>query len=200
MLTCDNIACSRWGKMLFKGLGFTLLPGSLLVPVTPDARTKTLLLEVMAGVKNPKSGAVWFEDYPIRGNAGYARYRIYLPRHTTLPDKLSTFDAAAQLSGDEDRRLINAALHYFELDAFADTPIGELPPALKPRVHLTPLLTHPCPLWIIDKPNTPLDDATLSLLYALVAGRCNQEGIVVMGWDNTDFIAPLIAIDLKDFR
>ena len=68
------------------------------------------------------------------------------------------------------------------------------------RFQLACLLVAPRPFWFIDTSLIPPDDAGRGLLYALVANRCNQNGIVAIATDEPDFISPMQVLDMGDFQ
>jgi ABC-type transport system involved in cytochrome c biogenesis ATPase subunit len=200
MLTCDDISCTNWGKTLFKRLGFSLLPGSLLAVTGGSPKAKTALVDVIAGLKEPKRGEVTFDGSNVWRNIDYFANTLHIGAGA-MPDPSETVENTLMrfTATYETQNLVNAALSYFGLSDYSGCPCAILPAALLPRVALARLLAVPCGVWLFDIPLDSLDDEGRAMLFALISGSCNRGGIVIVAADKADFISPIQALDLDDF-
>jgi heme exporter protein A len=200
MLVADSLTHTRWGKTLFKNLGFCLLQGSLAVLLGKSQPAKTSLLEMLAGNKKPKHGQIRFEGQPVLGHGEYQSLVAHIGRDNGLKPRMGVKENILRFippSGAEN--LANAAMRYFKLTAYAERPAALLPLHMQRRVALARLLAVPCPLWLLHHAPDSLDAEGNELLYMLISNRCNQDGIVVMAAETADFVSPCLPLDLGDF-
>jgi heme exporter protein A len=195
MLTCDNIAY----KTRFSGLGFSLTPGALLAVYGADA---TGLIMLLANKLQPSQGIITFEEQPIKRNREYANLSLHI--HTDIRFRLWEGVEKAVLrlarSGGGAPELVEAALRYWGLTEHRNAQCSTLPLALQKRIMLTQLLTLPRPIWLLDHPELGLDTEGLGMLDALMANRCNQDGIVIIATGREGFMTPLPCIRMDDFK
>ena len=212
MLTCCNVTFSATHDARFQGVGISLLPGSLLGVY--GAQGKTAFLNLMAGYAKPTAGEVTFEGKPVLRNwpkpfSQWARNKEYTSlclyisqpaRHPDVKQHWTVEQTVIHNSGiHAEPLLLTAALRYFGLDAVRETPCSGLSQTLAARVKLACLLTLPRAIWILDEPDTGLDDEGCALLYRLISDRCNQDGIVIMASEIRGTIAPCASLELEDF-
>lgn len=194
MLTCDTLGY----KDRFSGLGFSLTAGSLLAIYGKDA---TGLIMLLAGKLRPTAGSITFEDIPITRSREYKELSLYVPTAFSFRFWDTVEKTVARLA--RKRRgaaeLTEAALRYFGLTEVRHAKCSTLPPALQKRVILTQLLTLPRPIWLLDHPEQYLDAEGIGMLDALIANRCNQDGIVVITTEREEFMTPLPALRMEDF-
>ncbi len=195
MLTCDNISYTS----RFHGLGFSLTPGALLAIFGADA-TGVILL--MAGKLKPTSGVIIFEEQPIARNRDYRELSLYIPLQYSFRPWETVEKAIKRLTkaGKGATELVEAALRYFALTEKRHERAKNLPKHLQKRIILSQLLTLPRPIWLLDHPEHELDTEGLGMLDALIANRCNQDGIVVVATTREGFMTPLPSLYLSDFK
>lgn len=201
MLTCDNLTCTSWGLPLFKGLGFSLLRGSLLAITGGSARAKTTLLDVMAARVLPKRGEVTYDGKPAWHNVDYFACTHYIEK-TEAPDKAASVEDYVNRFAAlyETENLVPAALRFFGLSGHAQTRCGAMPAHLIKRVVLARLLSAPCSVWMLDRPVDGLDEEGAGMLYSLISARCTRGGIVALTADDANFIEPIQELKLDDFN
>lgn len=194
MLTCDNLSY----KHRFAGLGFSLVPGALLAIYGSDA---TGLILLLAGQLRPSAGRILFEDAPITHNKEYRTLSLYIPSTFAFGRWETVQKAVRRLTraGGGAPELTEAALRYFGLTDVREQKCRALPVALQRRIVLTQLLTLPRPIWLLDYPEQGLDQEGLGMLDALIANRCNQDGIVVLSTVREGFMTPLPSLFMQDF-
>jgi len=195
MLTCENVSY----KDRFSDLGFSLIPGALLAI---QGRSNTGVILLLNGRLLPTSGIITFEDKPIAHNREYRDLSIYINTETKFWPWERVNRAVKRLAhaGGGAPELAEAALRYWGLNEYRDSPCSTLPVHLQKRVILTQLLTHPRPIWLLDHPEAGLDAEGLNLLDTVIANRCNQDGIVVIATERQGFMNYLPAIDMSDFQ
>jgi ABC-type transport system involved in cytochrome c biogenesis ATPase subunit len=58
------------------------------------------------------------------------------------------------------------------------------------RVRLARLLVQPHTLWLLDRPILYLDETGRNMAETLIAGRCQQNGIVIFSHDGETRLNP----------
>lgn len=180
MLICDKVSCVRGGKPVFGQLGFCLQPGSLLLLKGPNGSGKTSLLRMLAGLLPADAGEILWNGAPIQGNVEFKADLMMIGHKSavkldyTVQENLAFW---AKIYGTE--LLLPAALRFFDLDPFKDTPAGYLSAGWQRRVALARLIVAPCRLWLLDEPTNFLDDEAVILVAKLIETRVQQGGIVV---------------------
>ncbi len=188
----ENLGCSIGPRSLFDGLGVTLSPGCLLVVKGENGSGKTTFLQAVAGIRKPASGCFAYPEgvtQPL-----YISHRQGVNPDFTVREMMEFW---AGLLGDD--KLIAPALHYFDLEPYADFRCGDLSMGWRQRVSLSRLLYIPSSLWVLDEPTSHLDDAGISLFNSLVISRIEQGGIVVMSTHAQIFNDDIKVLYINDF-
>jgi heme exporter protein A len=181
MLSCENLTCMRGDAVLFRDLGFCLPLGSLLLLKGPNGVGKTSLLRVLCGLLTPRYGHIAWDGNSITHNDDFKRdlmvvgHKSAVKLESTVEENIRFW---ARLFGTE--TLIPAALKYYDLTPFKDSPAAELSAGWQRRVALARLVVAPCRLWLLDEPTNFLDDNGVLLTASLIESRVTQGGIVVV--------------------
>lgn len=193
MLTCEQISIKGCGR----AIGFSLVPGALLAIFGSNADE---LIAVLAGRLKPDAGRVLFDDKPIQRNRDFHSLALYLAGVSFRPwENVERAVKRLAKAGGGAPELAEAAIRYFGLTNHRAKKCRSLPASLQKRVMLTQLLTHPRPIWLLDHPESDLDAEGLQMLDAVMANRCNQDGIVVIATERRGFMTPLPSLELSDF-
>ena len=75
---------------------------------------------------------------------------------------------------------IPGALERFGLSRQRNLPVARLSQGQRKRLHLARLSRSTRPLWLLDEPQSSLDDAGQALLDALIAAHADGGGIVIV--------------------
>ncbi len=201
MLTIQNIERQSGGVYLFSEFGITLLPGSLLRVEGANGSGKTWLLEMIAGKVPVETDCILFAEEETRGDSEFFNDVIFLPqRHDgSLKLKLTVRKQVERLAQKGSTELIDAALNYFGLNALANEKIGALTYGQQQRVYITPLITNPSLIWLLDRPMMGLDSTARKALDTLIAGRCQQNGIVIYTHEGESLLNPHGAIHTDEY-
>jgi heme exporter protein A len=197
MLTCFNLTFPCDPQTQCFGLGFSLLPGSLLIVSGPG---KSQLLDIMAAGTKPHRGSVIFDGKLATRSKDYRASIHHIgPANSLNPDMTLAQNLIHAAKQNGEVELVDAAMRYFQLERWADVPFGTLRPESQRRAVLSRLLSMPRPIWLLEEPGHSLEEESKALLYALIANRCNQDGIVVMTTNNPGCITPAMQIDTADY-
>ena len=178
-LILQELAVARDGATLIPPFTYTLNAGDLLVVEGANGSGKSSLLKVLAGLLPAQSGAILLNDQPLHAHT--SSHILYMGHGRGLELALSVLDNVAFWAHAYGQaELIEAALHYFDLEDIADLPLYTLSAGWQQRVALTRLITQPGLLWLLDEPMTHLDTEGISLLQSLLQSRLEQGGIAVI--------------------
>ncbi len=182
MLEAVDLECRRGGRILFRGLSFSLKAGDLLRVAGANGSGKTSLLRILCGLLTPDSGEVRWKGVPIQGlREEYSRQLVYLGHAAAVKDDLTAAEnlsIASRLSGlSPSGSDIHAALTLFGVP---DAIVRRLSQGQKRRVALARVcLAHGAPVWLLDEPFTALDAAGIDLLKGLIQAHVVRGKVVV---------------------
>jgi len=201
MLTCEQLACSRGERPVFRELGFCLQEGSLLLLKGPNGSGKTSLIKLLSGILPADSGEILWNDTPIRDNNDFKRDLMVIGHKSAVKLDATVRENIAFWAALFDTDiLIPAAIRFFDLDRFEDTPVCQLSAGWQRRVALARLIVAPCKLWLLDEPTNFLDDEAVMLVASLIESRVKQGGIVVVASHIMNSAIAAHTLWLGDFR
>ena len=180
MLIAQNLSCLRGDRIIFNQLGFCLQEGALLLLKGANGTGKTSLIKILAGLLPVLEGQILWNDTPISDSPDFKRDLMYIGHKSavkleaTVEENLSFW---AKLYGTE--MLMPAALKFYDLTKFKDTPTAQLSAGWQRRVALARLIVAPCKLWLLDEPTNFLDEEAVILTANLIETRVKQGGIVI---------------------
>lgn len=186
-LQVSDLALSRGGRTLLRGLSIQLKPGEALVLTGPNGTGKTTLLRAIAGLVRPDEGSITAPPLAYLGHGDA------LKSSETVIDAISF---AARLhghvwgEGQSDGRM--DALNAMGLSKRVLHNCGQLSAGQKRRLALARMtLEHKARLWLMDEPAAPLDADGRALLAGLVADFREGGGMAIaathadLGWPDT---------------
>ncbi len=205
-LCLDQLVIGREQAPLTAPISLAVHSGEMLLVQGSNGSGKSTLLKMIAGLLPPVTSAhaasghlddagaplptgegasklapanphpIRFDDsWPITPPPLYLGHKRGLVTELTVLDNVAFW---AKLSRCEE--LIEAALHYFDLEDIVGVTLERLSAGWQQRVALTRLITHPSPLWLLDEPTSNLDQEGTALLQSLIQTRLEQHGIVVI--------------------
>lgn len=167
LLRLENVACRRGGRLLFRNIALTVLPGQALTVTGPNGAGKSSLIRLMAGLLEPIAGKV-----ECGGAIAIADEHLALDERLPLRRAL---DYWARLDG----RPVDGGLAAMGIAALADVPVRMLSAGQRKRASLARVITGTAPLWLLDEPLNALDDQGRALLDQAIADHRGRGGAVV---------------------
>lgn len=190
MLACENLSVQRADRIIFRHLGFSLMPGSILLLKGHNGSGKTTLIKTLAGLITPHTGQVERE-----GILHYIGHKTGIKPRLTVRENLVFF---AELY--KTPMLLMAGISYFHLDPILDKPCYTLSAGWQKRVALARLVICYSDLWLLDEPEVHLDSEGKEMLWNLVHTRISQGGIAIIA-SHADLPVPSSCIlQMEDFR
>lgn len=169
-LECTGLACIRGGRMLFRGVSFTLNAGGALHVTGPNGLGKSSLIRVLAGLLPAYAGEV-----TATGRMALADERVALDQGQPLARALAHW---TRLDGSADAD-IAGALAAVDLPHLADVPVRFLSTGQRKRALLARISLSRAGIWLLDEPANGLDAASIARLGTLMERHRAAGGVVL---------------------
>jgi PrtD family type I secretion system ABC transporter len=194
VLTVKNLIAGPPGtnKQILRGVSFAANPGDIVAVIGPSASGKTTLARMIVGIWPPFAGEVRLDGADVSkwDKAELGPYIGYLPQDIELLDG-TVAQNIARFGEIDSEKVVKAAkatgIHEIVLQFpnGYDTPVGEgglfLSGGQKQRIALARAIYGDPVLFVLDEPNSNLDDAgELALLQALVQLKMAKKTIFVI--------------------
>jgi heme exporter protein A len=197
MLTVKSLASRRSRRLVFRGVGFELGEGGLLLVTGRNGSGKSSLLRALAGLLPIFEGEMAWQGEAVRDFASHRARLHYLGHLDALKPELNPEETLAywkSLYGEEPRLIPepdipgSEILGAFGLASSRQTKIRHLSAGQKRRLALARLLIGNAPLWLLDEPGTSLDTLGQALLDKLIGQHRAKGGMaIIASHDEHDF-------------
>jgi len=201
MLSCCNISVTVEGMDLFRGLGFSLFPGSILIVEGKNGIGKSSMLKVLATLQHNFSGEILYNDVNIKHALEEFRHLLcYIGHKTALFEELSVYDNLVLWARLNNREAsILAAIAVFGLRDYLDEKVVALSKGWQKKVALTKTLLTNAKVWLLDEPFTNLDKESAARLKDMITAKSQQNGIIIMTSHQHIDINSAMRVSLEDF-
>jgi len=183
-LKIQNIACTRGYRELFTDLTLILESAQVLRVEGENGSGKTSLLRILAGLAQPESGDIFWNDGRITDpDACYFQNMLYLGHKPGIKFELTPIENLClfkAMFGAKSENGIEEALYQMGLYGFEEIPCANLSAGQKRRVALAQLLMSKAKLWILDEPYTSLDVAAIGFLEDVFKRHVQNGGMLII--------------------
>jgi ABC-2 type transport system ATP-binding protein len=171
----EDVRLTRGRNTALAGVTLPAEPGQITVVVGGDGAGKTSCLQVLAGLAEPDSGAVY---RPARERIGYVPATAGLYPDLTVAENLAfTADVYGIADGEYPRRA-DELLALTGLAGARRRLGGQLSGGMQRKLALAMALLHAPELLILDEPTTGVDPVSRAELWRLIT-RTATEGTAV---------------------
>ena len=164
LLSFDDVALVRGGRLLFRHLSFAICAGEALQIRGPNGSGKSSLIRLAAGLLRADAGRV------DRSPVALADDNVALDRDLPLRRALSFWGG----------RDMDNALDALGLAALIDVPVRLLSSGQLKRATLARVAASGAPLWLLDEPLNGLDAEGADRLASLIATHRERGGAAVV--------------------
>ena len=184
-VTARDLALSRGGRTLVRGLSLSARAGEAWVLTGPNGAGKTTLLRALAGLIRPDAGAVTVA--PGEASIAYLGHAEGLKPGETVRDALTFW---TRLNGGDPVR-VEAVMEQLAVAHLASRPCNTLSAGQKRRTALARIVLSDRPVWLLDEPAAPLDAVSRERLARMAAEHRARGGCVIatthaaLGWPET---------------
>jgi heme exporter protein A len=183
-LQAKKLCCERGYRELFKDLSFTLLPGEIIHIKGENGTGKTSLLRILAGLAQPVSGEITFDDYDTRKyRYGYNAEIAYIGHKPGIKLELTPVEnirSYCNLSRSKSDVEIIHVLEKVGLYGFEEMFCSQLSAGQKRRVALAQAIIDNASLWILDEPFTSLDVVGVKYFEQMIQQHVGKGGMVLL--------------------
>ena len=161
LLEAKGLAKTFGGRLLFKDVSLTLVPGTRIGLLGSNGSGKTTLIRILTGELPPDQGTV----VPADGLrvVVFDQKREELPKNITLKQAMAGNDESVDFRGRNVHISSWVKRFLFRIDQL-DMPVGELSGGEQARILVARMMLRPADLLILDEPTNDLDIATLDVL------------------------------------
>ena len=146
------------------GVSFEVNEGEIVGILGPNGAGKTTLLRMVAGIMNPTSGDVQFDDMNYkRDEIKIKKSLAYLSGNTKIYNSISPYELLRmcaefyEVKKDEIDNRIQEISRILEMDKFLYSRIGNLSTGQTQRVNIARCLIHDPKYYILDEATSGLD-------------------------------------------
>lgn len=180
-LCVKNLACVRNGRIVFKGIDFSLGQGEVLHVHGANGVGKSSLLRAVSGLLEPAEGEVhWLGRLSSADPIAFRRSIGYLGHKLGLKDRLTVAENVKLLMEGGSSLQIDEALERLGVLKQKNHLCETLSAGQKQRVALARLLAKKSTLWLLDEPFTAVDSAGIDILDSLIVEHVKAGGMVLL--------------------
>ena len=197
MLTCSKLNLTLGDNKIFSNLGLTLFPGSIYLLKGSNASGKTSLLKSIIGLRELDSGEILWKNKPC----DLSSFISYLGHENAVKIELSILENLELWANLKNTyQLILPAMAQFKLIDMADLKCKYLSAGIQKRVALARMVVSNAKLWLLDEPETNLDDEGRELLLKLLQVKVSSGGMALIASHNLEYYKKIPIINLSDFK
>ena len=166
------------------GVSFEANEGEIVGILGPNGAGKTTLLRMVAGIMNPTSGDVQFDDMNYkRDEIKIKKSLAYLSGNTKIYNSISPYELLRmcaefyEVKKDEIDNRIQEISRILEMDKFLYSRIGNLSTGQTQRVNIARCLIHDPKYYILDEATSGLDIISSQIILDFIKsekkkGKC----------------------------
>lgn len=175
LISIKNITKKYDIRDVLKSISFDIYSGEIVSLLGINGAGKTTLSNIIATLKKPTSGDIFYNGFSIYKNLEeYRRIIGYCPQTIPIHEKLTIYEALYYsgclygMSKEESNLRTLELIQLFELKNHSTKIISNLSGGLKQRVGIARSLLHNPKLIILDEPTVALDSNIRKQLWELL--------------------------------
>lgn len=178
------------GKTVVDGVSFQIPKGSVISMIGPNGAGKSTVLNILSRLIARDTGLVAFDGKDISKwkDRELAKRLAILTQQNHIQMKLTVrelvtfgrFPYSGNHITDEDNVIIERAITYMELEAFADQFIDELSGGQRQRAYIAMVIAQDTEYILLDEPTNNLDIYHSANMMKIVRRLCDDLGKTVV--------------------
>ena len=177
-------------KTVVNEVSFEVPKGKVLSLIGPNGAGKSTVMGMISRLIAKDAGVIQFEDEDLSKwkSKELAKRLAILTQHNHVQMKLTVRELVAfgrfPYSGNrltlEDHKMIDKAIAYMELEAFADRYIDELSGGQRQRAYIAMVIAQDTEYVLLDEPTNNLDIYHATNLMRIARRLCDELGKTVI--------------------
>ena len=177
-------------KTVVNEVSFEVPKGKVLSLIGPNGAGKSTVMGMISRLIAQDAGVIQFEDEDLSKwkSKELAKRLAILTQHNHVQMKLTVRELVAfgrfPYSGNrltlEDHKMIDKAIAYMELEAFADRYIDELSGGQRQRAYIAMVIAQDTDYVLLDEPTNNLDIYHATNLMRIARRLCDELGKTVI--------------------
>jgi len=184
MLEGRNFSYTRGDDPLFSNLSFCLKEGEMLAVKGTNGSGKSTFLRLIAGLISPRPATLYWDNQALTSrnlrlyqqSLLYVGHKLCLHPEGSVKDQIRLWQGLYGLS----QKVIYDALELWGVGAFHDKKISHLSEGQQKRLSLSRCSWLDRPLWILDEPQSGLDQTGKAILSQVLSQHKETGGYTVL--------------------
>ena len=168
------------------GISLEAHDGEIIGILGPNGAGKTTLLRIIAGILEPTSGSIFFDNLNYHDNETEIKKNIaYLSGNTKIYNTLSCYELLHMCAdiydvekSDAEKRIMEIA-KILNMESFLYNRIGSLSTGQTQRVNIARCLIHNPKYYILDEATSGLDIISSQIILNFIKGE-KQKGKTIL--------------------
>lgn len=192
MITINNISYHYGQSLLLKQVSFTFHENSFYGIIGPNGAGKSTLLQIIAGIRKPQQGEVYFHDNRLQSlSRKWIAQHIAVLQQGGLPPlgftvrevvEMGRFPYQSWLGTEHENhaQLMEEAIYLTGLTHLMDRKLDQLSGGERQRVALAKLIVQQPEVILLDEPTTYLDIGYQQSMMEIVKAWQKQKNVLVI--------------------
>lgn len=174
ILNSEHIAKSFGNNKVLKDISFQLEAGSITGIVGENGSGKSVLMEIIVGLRNADKGSV-----NRKGRIGYCPQKVLLFPHLTVQEHFNYFSVAYGLSSAQSKKRSEELLQHLNYKKYQKEKIINLSGGTQQKLNLSIALLHEPDLLILDEPYNGFDWDTYQRFW-MFTNQLKKQGCAIL--------------------
>lgn len=174
ILNSEHIAKSFGKNKVLKDISFQLEAGSITGIVGENGSGKSVLMEIIVGLRNADKGSV-----NRKGRIGYCPQKVLLFPHLTVQEHFNYFSVAYGLSSAQSKKRSEELLQHLNYKKYQQEKIINLSGGTQQKLNLSIALLHEPDLLILDEPYNGFDWDTYQRFWKFT-NQLKKQGCAIL--------------------
>ena len=174
ILNSEHIAKSFGKNKVLKDISFQLEAGSITGIVGENGSGKSVLMEIIVGLRNADKGSV-----NRKGRIGYCPQKVLLFPHLTVQEHFNYFSVAYGLSSAQSKKRSEELLQHLNYKKYQKEKIINLSGGTQQKLNLSIALLHEPDLLILDEPYNGFDWDTYQRFW-MFTNQLKKQGCAIL--------------------